>query len=186
VRPAPSVPRELYPFEGRIFDRGGLRYHYLDEGQGDPFLVTERVWQMLRRIRQAGIDTIDGDLLLDDSYFDVGEHDPGAFDRQPLRAYNVAPNALLMNFKVVRYWFAPADESGKVDIWTDPPLDNLEIENRLRLIAGPCRGYQRGITVTTDEQVSRILFGCFSVLQNLEKLFWDRNSPARLKRLEVT
>lgn len=39
MRPAPSVPRELYPFEGRIFDRGGLRYHYLDEGQGEPVLM---------------------------------------------------------------------------------------------------------------------------------------------------
>lgn len=142
---------------GPVVD-GVLQGDLLLRGQGDPFLVTERVWQMLRRIRQAGIETIAGDLLLDDSYFDVGEYDPAAFDRQPLRAYNVAPNALLMNYKVVRYWFAPAEESGKVEIWTDPPLDNLEIENRLRLIAGPCRGYQRGITITTDEQVSRMTF----------------------------
>jgi D-alanyl-D-alanine carboxypeptidase/D-alanyl-D-alanine-endopeptidase (penicillin-binding protein 4) len=113
---------------------------------------------MLRRIRQAGIEEIAGDLLLDDSYFDVGDHDPGRFDRQPLRAYNVAPNALLMNYKVVRYWFEPAAESDAVRIWTDPPLANLEIDNRLRLAAGPCRGYQRGITVTTDENVSRMTF----------------------------
>ena len=142
---------------GPVVD-GTLQGDLLLRGQGDPFLVTERVWQMLRRIRQAGIDRIDGDLLLDDSYFDVGEFDPGAFDRQPLRAYNVAPNALLMNYKVVRYWFAPAEEPGKVDIWTDPPLANLEIDNQLRLKPGPCRGYQRGITVTTDENVSRMTF----------------------------
>jgi D-alanyl-D-alanine carboxypeptidase/D-alanyl-D-alanine-endopeptidase (penicillin-binding protein 4) len=142
---------------GPVID-GTLQGDLLLRGQGDPFLVTERVWQMLRRIRQAGIDTIAGDLLLDDSYFDVGDHDPGEFDRQPLRAYNVAPNALLMNYKVVRYWFAPAEEPGKVDIWTDPPIDDLEIDNRLRLTAGPCRGYQRGISVTTDEKVSRMTF----------------------------
>ena len=142
---------------GPVVD-GALQGDLLLRGQGDPFLVTERVWQMLRRIRHAGIDTIEGDLLIDDSYFDVGEYDPGAFDRQPLRAYNVAPNALLMNYKVVRYWFEPADEPGKVDIRIDPPLANLEIDNQLRLKAGPCRGYQRGITVTTDDQVSRMTF----------------------------
>ena len=65
-------------------------------GQGDPFLVTERVWQMLRLVRQAGIHAIDGNLLLDDSYFEVPAHDPAEFDRQPLRAYNVMPNALLI------------------------------------------------------------------------------------------
>lgn len=137
---------------------GTLQGDLLLRGQGDPFLVTERVWQMLRRIRNAGIDTIAGDLLIDDSYFDVGDFDPGAFDRQPLRAYNVAPNALLMNYKVVRYWFEPADEPGKVNIWTDPPLANLEIDNQLRLKPGPCRGYQRGISVTTDDTVSRMTF----------------------------
>ena len=91
---------------GEIRD-GRLEGDLLLKGHGDPFLVTERVWQMLRGIRQSGIDEITGDLLIDDSYFDIGDYDPAAFDRQPLRAYNVSPNALLMNFKVVRYWFAP-------------------------------------------------------------------------------
>ena len=26
---------EMYPFTGKTLDRGGLRYHYLDEGTGD-------------------------------------------------------------------------------------------------------------------------------------------------------
>ncbi|MEM9176108.1 MAG: alpha/beta fold hydrolase [Myxococcota bacterium] len=30
----PNVPRALYPFEGRFFERNGLRLHYLDEGPG--------------------------------------------------------------------------------------------------------------------------------------------------------
>jgi haloalkane dehalogenase len=30
----PSVPRDLYPFDGRYFERDGLRMHYLDEGVG--------------------------------------------------------------------------------------------------------------------------------------------------------
>jgi haloalkane dehalogenase len=39
VSPAPLVPRSLYPFEGRFFDRDGLRYHYLDEGKGPPVVM---------------------------------------------------------------------------------------------------------------------------------------------------
>jgi haloalkane dehalogenase len=30
-----SVARELYPFEGRYLDVGGMRMHYLDEGEGE-------------------------------------------------------------------------------------------------------------------------------------------------------
>ena len=86
---------------------GRLDGDLLLKGYGDPFLVTERVWQLLRNIRQLGIREINGDLHIDDSHFYLPEFDPAEFDSQPLRAYNVAPNALLMNFKVVRYWFEP-------------------------------------------------------------------------------
>lgn len=31
--------RALYPFESRFLDLGGVRYHYVDEGRGDPLLM---------------------------------------------------------------------------------------------------------------------------------------------------
>ncbi|MFN3428540.1 MAG: alpha/beta fold hydrolase [Candidatus Sericytochromatia bacterium] len=34
-----DTTRAMYPFEGKTLDRGGLRYHYLDEGQGDPVVM---------------------------------------------------------------------------------------------------------------------------------------------------
>ncbi len=139
-------------------DDGRLDGDLLLVGNGDPFLVTERVWQLLRRIRHAGIRHIAGDLLIDDSYFAVGDYDPGAFDSQPLRAYNVEPNALMMNFKVVRYWFTPLHESGAVAIRVDPPLANLVIDNQLGLRPGACRGYQRGISIRANDAKSRMTF----------------------------
>jgi D-alanyl-D-alanine carboxypeptidase/D-alanyl-D-alanine-endopeptidase (penicillin-binding protein 4) len=142
---------------GEIED-GRLDGDLLIRGRGDPFLVTERVWQMLRLVRQAGIHEIDGNLLIDDSYFDVQEYDPAEFDRQPLRAYNVAPNALLMNFKVVRYWFEPDHDRNAVRVWVDPPLENLRVENKLALRRGYCGGYQRGITITANEAIDKMIF----------------------------
>jgi len=139
-------------------DEGRLDGDLVIRGRGDPFLVTERVWQMLRAVRQAGIHDIRGDLAIDDSWFDVGDYDPGAFDRQPLRAYNVAPNALLMNFKVVRYWFEPDFDRNAVRVVVDPPLGNLAVDNRLSLAAGSCRGYQRGITITPNEAIDKMTF----------------------------
>lgn len=150
-----------YTWKTEVYLLGELHDDVLDgdlllKGYGDPFMVTERVWQMLRQVRQKGVGRITGDLLIDDSYFDVPYHDPGAFDREPLRAYNVAPNALLMNFKVVRYQFEPEPESAKVSIQIDPPLQNLRIENRLKLVSGRCRGYQRGITITPNHAIDRM------------------------------
>jgi D-alanyl-D-alanine carboxypeptidase/D-alanyl-D-alanine-endopeptidase (penicillin-binding protein 4) len=137
---------------------GRLLGDLLIRGNGDPFLVTERVWQLLRKVRQAGIHEIGGDLLLDDSYFDVEDEDPAAFDRQPLRAYNVAPNALMMNFKVVRYWFEPNHDANSVKVWLDPPLQNVDVDNRLSLKNGRCTGFQRGITISANEAIDKMTF----------------------------
>lgn len=137
---------------------GRLEGDVLLKGYGDPFLVTERVWQLLRQVRQLGIHEIAGDLHIDDSYFFVEDADPAAFDRQPLRAYNVTPNALLMNFKVVRYWFEPEYDTKQVRVWLDPPMENLAVENRLSVGPGACRGYQRGISISANEALDRMTF----------------------------
>lgn len=142
---------------GKVAD-GKLDGDLLIKGYGDPFLVTERVWQLLRDIRFAGIRRIDGDLLIDDSYFDVGDYDPAAFDKQPLRAYNVAPNALLMNFNVTRFWFEPDATSDGVSIRLDPPFEKLRIRNQLRRVAGRCRGYQRGIAINNNSRQNEVTF----------------------------
>lgn len=135
-----------------------LQGDLLLKGYGDPFLVTERVWQMLRNLRRAGLRSISGDLLIDDSYFRVSNHDPAAFDRQPLRAYNVAPNALMMNFKVVRYFFEPDPAQNAVTIRIDPELNNLKTINRLSVANGGCRGYQRGITIVPNTNKDEFTF----------------------------
>ena len=150
-----------YRWRTDVFAQGELQDGRLDgnlliKGHGDPFLVTERVWQLLRDIRHAGIYEISGDLLIDDSWFEIGDYDPAAFDRQPLRAYNVAPNALLMNFNVVRYRFEPDHATNVVNILLDPALDNLRVDNRLSLAPGRCRGYQRGITITANKSLDEV------------------------------
>lgn len=147
---------EMY-LQGEIED-DTLKGDLLLKGYGDPFLVTERLWSLLRSLRLAGIRKIDGDLLLDDSFFDVENYDPGAFDNQPLRAYNVAPNALLMNFQVVRFQFEPDVSNAMIKLRLDPELDNLQVVNRLSLRNGRCGGFQRGITITPNDSVDRMIF----------------------------
>lgn len=150
-----------YRWRTEVFARGKLEDGILHgdlvlKGYGDPFLVTERVWELVQDIRHEGIREIRGDLIIDDSWFDVGEYDPAAFDNQPLRAYNVAPSAMLMNFKVVRYWFEPAGD--KVAVRLDPPLTNIAVDNRLRTVASSCRGFQRGIAVNMNEAMDEVTF----------------------------
>ncbi len=52
-----TVPRELYPFEGRFFDLGHIRMHYLDEGEGSPVLMVHGnpTWSFYYRNLVAGL-----------------------------------------------------------------------------------------------------------------------------------
>jgi D-alanyl-D-alanine carboxypeptidase/D-alanyl-D-alanine-endopeptidase (penicillin-binding protein 4) len=156
-----------YQWRTELYTLGPLQNGRLDgdlliKGYGDPFLVTERIWRMLRELSQMGLREIGGDLVIDDSYFDVPYVDPGEFDQQPLRAYNVAPNALLMNLKVVRYWFEPDRDANAVRVILEPPLENLRVENRLALADGSCQGYQRGISILArDDYATMVLDGNF-------------------------
>lgn len=156
--PAYTWRTEVYfdgDFDGSVLD-GDLAI----KGYGDPFLVVEELWKMFRALRRVGLEEVVGDLLLDDSFFSVVEPAPGAFDEEPYRTYNVLPNALLTNFKAVRFQFFADEQAGRVRIATEPPLSNLDIRNRIELVDGPCRGYQGGISFNIEdpETAARVIF----------------------------
>jgi D-alanyl-D-alanine carboxypeptidase/D-alanyl-D-alanine-endopeptidase (penicillin-binding protein 4) len=142
--PAYTWRTEVYfdgPFDGNRLD-GDL----VLKGYGDPFLVEEHYWKMLRSLRTTGLSEITGDFVVDATHFDVVEDDPGAFDNEPYRTYNVVPNALLVNFKAVQFRVLVDAANGRVRVVPEPALSNLEVDNRLRLGDGACGGFQRGVS----------------------------------------
>lgn len=126
-------------------ERGHLRGDLALKGHGDPYLVLEDYWKLLRALRRLGIEQIEGDLLLDDSWFDVDEVSASAFDGQPYRAYNVLPNALLVNFNAVQFNFLVEPGTERVRVEPDPRPANLVIDNRIDVVDGNCAAYQAGI-----------------------------------------
>jgi D-alanyl-D-alanine carboxypeptidase/D-alanyl-D-alanine-endopeptidase (penicillin-binding protein 4) len=115
------------------------------KGYGDPSMVTEEFWRLLKALRRRGLQTITGDLLIDNSHFMLEPHDPAKFDGQGDRAYNVGPDALLINYQAVQFYFYPAADGKHVRVETDPELANVQIDNQLGLTSDRCAGYQRGV-----------------------------------------
>ncbi|MEN7342785.1 MAG: D-alanyl-D-alanine carboxypeptidase/D-alanyl-D-alanine-endopeptidase [Pseudomonadota bacterium] len=127
-------------------------------GGGDPYLVEETLLQMLGELRRRGISEINGDIVFDKGLYQLPPSDPAAFDNEPLRAYNVAPDPLLVNFKVIRFWFEPAADGQNVKVTTQPALPNLTIVNDLKQRPGRCRGYQRGIRIDAEPNGREVRF----------------------------
>lgn len=106
-------------------------------GSGDPALSMEQFWLLLRELRSRGIRDIRGDVVTDRSRYATLAHDPGAFDNEPLAPYNVGPDALLLAHNALRIRLQPTD-GGAPALWSEPPLDGVQIDNRVQLVAGDC------------------------------------------------
>lgn len=105
---------------------GSLQGNVYIKGQGDPKLVVERLWLLMRRLQAQGIQVIVGDIVLDRSAFDVPEHDAARFDGEPLRPYNAAPDALLINYKSIAMTFVPDGPAGVARVQYEPPLAGVQ------------------------------------------------------------
>lgn len=142
-------------------EQGVLRGDLILRGTGDPGAVSEEFWRMLRDLqRNTGLRRIEGDLILDTSYYQLPPGDPGAFDGQPFRAYNQLPHPLLINANALRFHILP--RGGQIHIEAEPPLPGLEIVNRLTQGNGSCDAWQRGISYqVTGNQV--IFSGAYPV-----------------------
>ncbi|MEC5216598.1 D-alanyl-D-alanine carboxypeptidase/D-alanyl-D-alanine-endopeptidase (penicillin-binding protein 4) [Actimicrobium sp. GrIS 1.19] len=96
-------------------------------GGGDPKLVLENFWLFLRKIRAQGVRVIHGNLVLDRSAFDVKEVDPTQFDGDPLKPYNVGPDALLLNYQSLAVRLSPDATQRTVHVSLDPEMNGLAV-----------------------------------------------------------
>lgn len=125
--PAYTWKTEAY-IDGEL-KNGVLEGDLILKGYGNPKFAIEQFWLWLSELRSRGLREIRGDLVLDRSHFDLPEHDPAQFDNDPLRAYNVGPDALLLNFNTLRLRYLPETEG--LRIVTEPRLAGIALENRL-------------------------------------------------------
>jgi D-alanyl-D-alanine carboxypeptidase/D-alanyl-D-alanine-endopeptidase (penicillin-binding protein 4) len=118
-------------------------------GGGDPKLTYERLWRAAHQLRSRGVREIRGDVLLDRSYFSPVPHDAARFDNEPRRAYNVGPDALLVNFNAVEFRFIPGEDG--VRVTGEPDFPNVEIGSRIKLTREACASWRRNLRYDFEE-----------------------------------
>ncbi len=132
-----------YTWKTEAYGTGPLRDGVLEgdlvlKGYGDPKLGFEQFWLLLRQLRARGLREIRGDLVLDRSHFESDSHDPARFDNEPLRPYNVGPDALLLNYKSIRLDFRPDAALKTVAVGAEPAPAQLDLVNLVQLGEGAC------------------------------------------------
>ncbi len=132
-----------YHWKTEAWVTGPLREGVLEgdlvlKGYGDPKLDLEAVWMLLRSLRGKGLRDSRGDLVLDRSQFERAPGEAANFDGDAFRPYNVLPDALLVNYKSLRFAFAPEPERGTVRLYVEPRPPALDVVNVLKLAEGGC------------------------------------------------
>ena len=132
---------------GKLDKKGTLNGNLVLKGYGDPKITIEQ-WQafMARPAHARAATRSPATSCSTARYFKLPEHDPAAFDQEPLRPYNVGPDALLVNFKAVRFAFAPETGATGVAMRAEPPLPDIALtataaarQRRLRRLARDAR-----------------------------------------------
>jgi D-alanyl-D-alanine carboxypeptidase/D-alanyl-D-alanine-endopeptidase (penicillin-binding protein 4) len=142
--------------DGTVKD-GVLTGNLVIRGSGDPKLVLERVWMMLRRVQQLGVREIRGDIVLDRSAFVPAAAGAADFDGEPLRPYNVQPDALLLNYGSLLLTFIPDPARGIAAVAVDPPMEGVRTDASVPLATGACEDW-RGLLQADFTEAARLRF----------------------------
>lgn len=98
-------------------------------GGGDPGLDAERFRGLLRELQARGLRSIRGDVRLDTRLYELAGHGSPGFEHEPLKPYNAAPSALLVQRGTTALRLTP--EADRVTARLDPA--SLPVDNRLEL-----------------------------------------------------
>lgn len=135
---------------GSIAD-GRLDGDMIIKGYGDPNLSPGDLWRLLWGVRERGVATISGDIVLDQSYFAPIEGGRGDFDGAAESTYNALPAALSVNAQATDIHLVRQGGNDGVHVFTDPPLANLLVENALKVVDAPCQGKYHRPTIRVAE-----------------------------------
>ncbi|MBS0326441.1 MAG: D-alanyl-D-alanine carboxypeptidase/D-alanyl-D-alanine-endopeptidase [Proteobacteria bacterium] len=139
------------PLEG-----GVLHGNLVVKGYGDPSITVEQLQALAAELRANGLDAIDGDLVLDRSFFRLPPFDPGAFDSEPEKPYNVGPDALLVNFKAIHLVLAPSASDSGVAVTMEPALASVTLAHAPSLAQGiDCGNWRERAGLAIDDRGDR-------------------------------
>ena len=151
LTPAYRWKTEIYR-DGKLAN-WNLQGNLIIKGYGDPSFKAQDFWRLLTSLRQAGVRKINGDLIIDKSYFAAATYNV-SFDTEKWRAYNAQPSAFLVNGRNTSFKFTAGDEA--VNITQEFELPEVVIVNKMKRVPGACGDWRSRMAYDvqpTDDKV---------------------------------
>ncbi|MBI5544368.1 MAG: D-alanyl-D-alanine carboxypeptidase/D-alanyl-D-alanine-endopeptidase [Deltaproteobacteria bacterium] len=113
------------------FKSGDIKGPLYVRGNADPSITTERLWSMVNDLWFAGLRSVSGDLVLDDTWFDEERVGPGFDQERSDKSYMAPVSALSLESNVVAVHVSSGESVGsKANVEVHPDSPFFVIENR--------------------------------------------------------
>jgi D-alanyl-D-alanine carboxypeptidase/D-alanyl-D-alanine-endopeptidase (penicillin-binding protein 4) len=102
--------------------KGGTAQNLVLRGHGDPSLRSQDLWQMVQDLKAHGARRIEGDLTVDQRFFDE-QTTPPAFEQQPNEwaAFRAPVSAVAVNENTIVMTVRPQSPGSNASVSFDPP-----------------------------------------------------------------
>jgi D-alanyl-D-alanine carboxypeptidase/D-alanyl-D-alanine-endopeptidase (penicillin-binding protein 4) len=123
-------------------------------GHGDPKWIPEELARLTKKLREMGVQRIDGNLIFDRSAYAPQVMEELTIDGEALRAYNVPPDPLLYAFRTLSFQINPNKHGDAFNITYTPKLARFMIQNNIVMSPEPCDGSKRDIRLEITPEPS--------------------------------
>jgi serine-type D-Ala-D-Ala carboxypeptidase/endopeptidase (penicillin-binding protein 4) len=125
---------ELYT-DGKMTSSGVLQGNLILKGYGDPSFSIDDLNQMIQQLKQKGIKSIEGNILVDERYFDQKRLAPGWMWDDEVYGYSAQLSALALQENTIHMTVAPGAAEAPI-VTMDPANHYVKIENEAKTIEG--------------------------------------------------
>jgi serine-type D-Ala-D-Ala carboxypeptidase/endopeptidase (penicillin-binding protein 4) len=164
-RLGPTYRWQTRAFLGGPLKDGHLKGDLIVQGGGDPSLRPEDLWRLVWEIRARGVDTVEGDLVIDNSAFAPPGTTRDAFDGQGESPYNALPVAFAVNFQVTQIELRRDPGTSRLRTYLMPPLAGVDLIDQVKVVEAPCtaKHHRLGLKVVeSGPAASLTLTGSFA------------------------
>ncbi len=118
------------------------------KGGGDPSFVSETMWFLVNSFVRTDINEIQGDIVVDDSYFDSQRFDLSRQKERIDKAYDAPTGAMSFNWNSVNIFIRPATLGQAAHVFIDPENEYVRLKGTVK--TGPSGG-KNTVSVNRDE-----------------------------------
>ncbi len=178
-----------HQFTTSVFYRGKrqgdrIRGDLVMVGGGDPYLISEKMWMFASHLKNIGINTIEGRVVIDNSLFAHNTIRSAAVSRN---AYDAPVTAFGVNFNTVAVLIVPAARAGKRAMVTlfPFPLDGVAIDNQVQTVAAAPRQALSVVRHNADKAFKIIARGRIAVGSQPRTFYRSIAQPQQIARAYV-